>query len=118
MGVTLTEFLVLQIATDEGLRNEVHLGECLIWDPVRSRCDCLGPERVTAECEAKRRIVELHAIDCWVGTGPDGDDEYFCAGCAGAGTASTPDGVVCPTLAALATVYGDRPGYLDEWRRP
>jgi hypothetical protein len=43
---TLTEFLILQIATDEGLRNEVHLGECLIWDPVRSRCDCCGPARV------------------------------------------------------------------------
>jgi hypothetical protein len=118
MGVTLTEFLVLQIATDEGLRNEVHLGECLIWDPVRSRCDCSGPARVTAECAAHLRIVELHAIDCWVGTGPDGDDEYFCAGCMGTGTAPYPDGVVCPTLAALATVYADRPGYSDEWRRP
>jgi hypothetical protein len=106
--MTLTEFLVLQVAEDE-----TDLATENWWFPTG-----LTRVRLEAECEAKRRIIDLHAIDCWVGTGPDGDDEYFCAGCMGTGTAGTPDGVVCPTLAALAVVYADRPGYLDEWRRP
>jgi hypothetical protein len=103
---TLTEFLVLQVADDEA---NAHSPNGLLR---------VLKSRILADCEAFAKIVDLHAIDCWVGTGPDGDDEYFCTGCAGAGTAGTPDGVVCPTLAALATVYADRLGYLDEWRRP
>jgi hypothetical protein len=102
MGVTLTEFLRIQVAEDEA---SASLGSHQGWDP-----------RILADCEAFAKIIDLHAIDCWVGTGPDGDDEYFCTGCAGAGTAGTPDGVVCPTLAALATVYADRLGYQGEWR--
>src|SRR4051794_1514966 len=105
--MTLTGFLVLQGTEDEADIRAGIVGRA--WP---------GIPRAVAECEAKRRIIDLHSIDCWVGTGPDGDDEYFCAGCMGTGTAATPDGVVCPTLAALATVYADRPGYLDEWRRP
>jgi hypothetical protein len=114
--MTLTEFLVLQIAADEA-----HVTSALALHGSGTEWPLghpLDPGRAAAECAAHLRIVELHAIDCWVGTGPDGGDEYFCAGCMGTGTAPTPDGVVCPTLAALASVYADRPGYSDEWRRP
>jgi hypothetical protein len=111
--MTLTEFLVLAITADE-----TEAAAHAEWKRIAGSEDWWSHQRVLAECAAHLRIVELHAIDCWVGTGPDGDDEYFCTGCMGTGTASTPDGVVCPTLAALATVYADRPGYLDEWRCP
>jgi hypothetical protein len=112
MGVTLTEFLVVQITADETDLSTSRLGDPdeHWWLPA-----AVTIERLEAECEAKRRIVDLHAIDCWVGTGPDGDDEYFCTGCS-TRSASYPDEVLCPTLAALATVYADRPGYRDEWR--
>lgn len=114
MGVTLTEFLVVQIAEDEAdlATSRLSRGEPAQWWLPST----VTRNRLESECAAHLRIVELHAIDCWVGTGPDGDDEYFCTGCTAAGTAGTPEGVVCPTLAALATVYADRLGYRDEWR--
>jgi hypothetical protein len=48
------------------------------------------PARVLAECEAKRRIVEMHAYQ----------EEHF-----------TPD-----ELRALALPYADHPDYREEWR--
>jgi hypothetical protein len=68
-----------------------------------------------AECEAVRRIVELHAVECYVGDGPDGDDEYVCE-CSRGESGSHPDDVKCPTLAILASIYADHPDYREEWK--
>ncbi len=127
--LTLTDFLLARIAEDEAVARlaadtegaekwatlppgelpnvDAHMGTL----PHIARHD---PARVLAECEAKRRIVELHDVDCYVGTGPDGDDEYFCEGC----RTSTidPADIQCPTLRALTLSYADHPDYRDEWR--
>lgn len=73
-----------------------------------------SPHRVLAECDAKRRIVELH--------GPvDKYDTDSCRECSDSGWAGCVDGhsrvpLPCPTLRLLALLYGDRPGYRPEWR--
>ncbi|MEV5001958.1 DUF6221 family protein [Nocardioides sp. LML1-1-1.1] len=100
--MTLVEFLLAQIAEDE---------EDLEEEDVSGHCDYLvgrhyDNERVRAECEAKRRIVNRHR-NCGTGYGycDDGghgwDDE---------------DGPGCGDLADLASVYADRPGYDPAWR--
>lgn len=74
------------------------------------------PARVLAECEAKRRIVELHsgdeplrAHDCpgrsWL------DDEAV----AYIGGERVTYVHPCPTLRALAVAYRDHPDYQQEW---
>lgn len=52
----LAEFLLERISEDEGAAGKRHAVPCGIggWDG----CNCGVPERVLAECEAKRRIVE------------------------------------------------------------
>jgi hypothetical protein len=103
--LTITEFLLARIADDE---------EAAGADPG---CECLGvqfgighgpvcPERVLAECEAKRRIVEEH---------PDyGGYGESCARCAESSIDLAP--WPCPTLRALASVWSDHPDYREEWR--
>jgi len=60
------------------------------------------PARVLREIEAKRQIIEQHKRYAaerrrmMGGWDPQSDDS--------------------PILAALASVYADRPGYLEEWR--
>lgn len=64
------------------------------------------PARVLAECEAKRRIVDLHS-----GTAP------WCGWTHDAGSAHGDDmGDDCDTMRALASVYADHPDYREEWR--
>lgn len=65
------------------------------------------PERVLAECEAKRRIIAEHPR-CDVHDRP-GDECDACLRCG--------DGSLwpCGTLLALASVYGDHPDYDQEW---
>lgn len=59
------------------------------------------PARVLAECEAKRRIVEIHQI------GNDPCDEHD------ASMRSIP----CETLQLLALPYADHRDYQQEWRQ-
>lgn len=81
------------------------------------------PARVLAECEAKRRIVELHpiyrgprllAVDS---TGRD----FACEKCHAASSIDDQSVIEalgpCNTLLALASVYVDHPDYRDEWRQ-
>ena len=76
------------------------------------------PERVLAECEAKRRIIKLHPLqlkvwpycECSVERGvsidrmlevyPDTDGRDW----------------PCPTLRALAAPYAGHPDYREEWK--
>jgi len=88
------------------------------------------PARVLAECEAKRRIVELHTKlqeyqdeCCSVLVGPF----KFVDGPLEAGTDSlgeltirkafaTQEVYGCETMMYLAAVYSDHPDYREEWR--
>ncbi|GEB16678.1 hypothetical protein NSI01_49930 [Pimelobacter simplex] len=60
-----------------------------------------SPDRVLAECKAKRRIVELHE------PGPG-------AWCSETCDSESPIG--CDTLLALASVYADCPDFNPAWR--
>lgn len=105
--MTLTDFLLARVAEDEGQAN--------FWAEVQWPSDdcteCSGasgegvpefdPARVLAECEAKRRIVELFHSAV-----PDGD------GWSEAGWSEAGWRVLCE----MSAVYADRPDYNPEWK--
>ena len=100
--MTLTEFLLARIAEDEavawdaGERRGLPYESPLYVVDDNYRHDQVGiyPERVLAECEAKRRIVELNA------TKP--------------GRKTTFRRLL--TLQTLALPYADHPDYRQEWK--
>jgi len=117
---TLTEFLLARIAEDEAVAREgdpwatgdvyddrvarwnaqPHAKECgwKMGEGISSECACGYPSRVLAECEAKRRIVDLAKREA-----------YFSGGLSGIGAS---------LLLALASVYSDHPDYRAEWTTP
>lgn len=113
--MTLTEFLLARIAEDEE-RAEVgalypgqHTGwlNAVVGGSYVGFSDRFTPDRVLAECEAKRRIVERCAESesqnyAWV------SGQRF----------GRPEGVedLRAIIRDLASVYADHPDYSDEWR--
>jgi len=118
--VTLTEFLLARIAEDESVARNSALhfddGRRANWleaasgvldtgdelwtlgDSAISRhAERFDPARVLAECEAKRRIVELVRPDPSM---PVDSGRFVSAG----------------VLMLLALPYADHPDYRDEWR--
>ena len=103
----LDEFLLARIAEDEHharaargwQTGDRHVGQPLDYS---IHMDRWSPDRVLAECAAKRAIVQLHTP---VDDQPDG----WCNLCDG-------DGWPCGTMAALATVYAGHPDYDESWR--
>lgn len=116
---TLSEFLLARIGEDEAqARDAIAKRDAIAYthppvvpdmalmafEDVGVPAVLVGPERVLAECEAKRQVVELHAendsnpsrfeLQCW----NDGE-EY-----------------PCQTLRILALPYADHPAYRREWR--
>ena len=75
----------------------------------------VGPARVLAECESKRRIVELH-----VSTSPSDDGGTECDQCsfheAYEGFNDYSEPAPCMTLRILAQPYADHPDYDPAWR--
>jgi len=71
-----------------------------------------APSRVLAECEAKRRIVELHE--------PEGGDYgpgcFVCNDTNYLDGARLSSGYPCDTLKLLALPYADHRDYREEWR--
>lgn len=65
------------------------------------------PARVLAECEAKRRIVELHTPEPFA----DAQDEMFCRH-----DQRTAGVWPCDTMRLLSSVYADHPDYDEAWR--
>ncbi len=63
------------------------------------------PRRVRAECEAIRRIVELHP-----------NNGGSCDTCTDRDYVGLVDDWPCETIAALASVYADHPDFDPEWR--
>lgn len=99
--MTLTEFLLARIDEDE----VVVFALDLVCPPGTRRRERLPPpvvtpDRVLAECKAKRRIVELH--------GNDWNPRGKCEACDEVGP--------CDTLHALALPYADHPDYDEAWR--
>ena len=60
--MTLTEFLLARIAEDEKVARDWHHhpSKVEVHGGGTGYLGIVNPERVLAECEAKRRIVELH----------------------------------------------------------
>jgi hypothetical protein len=144
--MTLTEFLLARIDEDEAEigppfgRDEKAGPNGIGWAEVRAISEVLmsGQARALAECEAKRRIVALHAITWqrdreWTylngGDGPHMerfDDWAVCSSC---GQVSFTEGkwvefgtdvphtdAACPTIRTLAAIYADHPDYREEWK--
>lgn len=65
------------------------------------------PARVLAECEARRKIIELHALSgdscSTCGDGHDGYGDLY-------------QRYPCETLRALALPYANRPGWREDWK--
>jgi hypothetical protein len=132
-GVTPDEFLLARFADDEAVARALtpdeqrypygdrmfpptpfeKLGDELrgyLGGPLGEHAARWHPARVLAECEAKRRIVELH-------TGGHGCVSHNSGG-ASAGDAYGPNVVgsrPCPTLRLLALPYADHPDFQQEW---
>jgi hypothetical protein len=107
--LTLTEFLLARIAEDEaGAINYAHFE---IRDGIPGTYAI--PERVLAECEAKRRIVGEHQR-----TRRSQEYTYIegyidpCITCGQVRPRKYP----CATLRALALPYAAHPDYRKEWR--
>jgi Family of unknown function (DUF6221) len=101
---TLDEFLLGRIAEDEAHARLAGPCGCeLPGLPLEHGYCC--PARVLAECEAKRRIVELHSR-CGTGIGycDDGGHGWGDGGPLG-----------CADLAYAALPFADHPDYLPEW---
>ena len=97
---TLTEFLLARIAdTEAEARRVAQVGSC---EPA------YRPAEVLAECEAKRRIVDLHVIS--------GRGHGSCATCTDSDYLGLVDEGPCDTLRALALPYADHPAFREEWR--
>jgi hypothetical protein len=110
--VTLVDFLLARITEDEAAVTEPNW-----WTHGETpwKIEDLGelttilavdPRRVLAECEAKRRIVDMH--------GPDHDCQMpsrYNQVLRHAGNGFRP----CPTLRALAIPYAGHPDCREEW---
>jgi len=75
-----------------------------------------SPNRVLAEVDAKRRILDEHpATVGWDGNSHDGT---VCGTCSMNDDSGALDGdpYPCPTLRLLALPYADHPAYQDAWR--
>ena len=93
--MTLSEFLLAQITEDEAVAQGALVAD--IATVAHEHMARWNPDRVVAECEAKRRIVE------W---------------CVAAEDRMQPPAplIAMNVLAALALPYADQPDYLPEWR--
>jgi hypothetical protein len=127
--MSLAEFLLARITEDEARRWYAHDAECDAWAEsssgspldqvladmtISARCDCPVPARTLAECDAKRRIVELHhRVDSEEWRPDDWPPSPECAGCGFNAVEEyrTPDVDECPELRILAAVYADHPDY-------
>jgi hypothetical protein len=95
--MTLTEFLLSRIAEDEARVYGIHSGSGdpdFFW----------GPDRIRAECEAKRRIVERYRRHERDVTPP------------GVALDDTARFALEDTMRDLAQTYADHPDYRQEWK--
>ena len=112
--MTLTEFLLARIAEDEG---KIH-GD---WSDGRGLHIITEEmfDRMLAECEAKRRIIERGPSECGgyqsehgLGTHYPAEGWSYCDGCSAAESADLDWQWI---MRHLATVYADHEDYRAEW---
>lgn len=113
----LVQFLLDQIDLDEVDANEDHYLGCDYPGP----CTCAGlrpysrqtPERVLAECAAKRRLAELHSDDEELGA-------HECPESVRRHPADRGTGfeLPCLTLRLLAAPYVGHPDFDPDWLQP
>ncbi len=98
MSQEIAEFLLARIAEDE---TSVVDGDCRCEDGQPQRPDC--PDRILAECDAKRRIVRDYEIAR--------DAEY-----GDIAAAIADERTYGRFLRLFALPYADHPDYREEWR--
>lgn len=147
---TLTDFLLARIAEDEtdartaaghtdghwaswthrghvdGLRDLACGGERLAEPPtdIDEHIARHDPARVLAECAARRRIVELHALvphplnrKANPFTGALEEPSFVCEECSGDDDPYVDQvNYPCETIKILASIYADHEDFRDEWR--
>lgn len=117
----LTEFLLARVGEDEAVAwlvaaqqgDRPDTNDGYHWHDEYDLLH-IAPARVLADCEAKRRIVGLHArIDTSLYGYPGGDQiKATCHAC----RSTTLDNWPCPTLRLLAQPYADHPDFDERWR--
>lgn len=113
--MTITEFLLARIAEDSRLASEAKWAMQGAWfpsadDAVDALVQACSPDRVLAECAAKRAIIAEHeCLEAGEGFTPDWYSRDACLACE---TKSWP----CRTVSALLAVYADHPDYQTEWK--
>jgi hypothetical protein len=116
---SLTTWLLEQIALEEDgrVRSLRDLAEAMRLRGDVLVADFLDEEsaRVLATCAAHRAIVEIHEeIEEAYPPPRDGSPRpHCCSECSATG--EYPGGWPCDTLAALASIYADKPGFREEW---
>lgn len=100
--MTIVEFLLARIAEDESIGRDWKLnrGKVEVHGGGTGYLALASPERVLAECAAKRAIMDEHhpsADPC------DAHNASF-------------ETIACDTLRHLAAVYEDHPDYRQEWK--
>jgi len=103
----LTDFLLARIAEDEAAAHKLTLTD---RRPVLSLAITVNhPERILAECAAKRAIIELAQKASEV------EEEFHDYVWAGAGPKQVEPWTGDAILLSLAAVYKDHPDYRQEW---
>jgi len=102
--MTITGFLEARIAEDE--RHARMLAETDRRPVLSLSATVNHPQRLLAECAAKRAVVELHPTYIYTDEEPGFEMEAAKCLCGGS---------PCATLQALAAVYRDHPDYREEW---
>jgi hypothetical protein len=130
MSSDLAAWLLEQIAEDERQlldgdpAHQWHSGGCHAWMSAANRpCSCGATERLHAECDAKRKVLNEHRTRDSVHLVEEGapvpvHSDPSCRGCGFGGDEEPRTAHVneCPTLRALALSFVGRPGYCEEWR--
>jgi len=110
--MTITEFLEARIADDE--HNARMLAETDRRPVLSLSATVNHPQRLLAECAAKRAIIGDHDLVAKIYL------KDYCSTCAdweNSELGEGPPGVEypCPTVKALAAVYKDHADYREDW---
>lgn len=117
-SMTITEFILARVAEDEEraqfVARQIEGNNWTPHEPWRLSWHdeydllCIEPSRALVECEAKRRIVELHDGSHECSTYDHTGDIDNCTWCL-----NTED---CSTMRLLAAIWADHPDFREEWR--
>lgn len=129
--MTLADFLLARIDEDraQAVLRETHDSGCDTapqqhgcLDP----CDCGMPERMLADCEAKRGVVEIHRESRFTDVTMGIADEAVCMVCHhvldpgdnwdGGSLPMVQEPFPCRTLRAVALPYAGHPEFREEWK--